>query len=275
MPNTSHDGNLETEHESPSGDPVPGDGPEFPEGPDSTGLDGSPQYHSPDDDPKPAPPPPDEAPRPSTRQLEVEAQRRLNAYLRARQRAMESGDTGPDAPAPPAPSTPMRRPVAVTVYVSEEERYPEIRQALGAMLDENGFEIVDSLPPVRGSIFQTLIARTKDVLTSSGLVTRARKVERGVELHLLHKQQAEIDAMQGDAVAKLLTALASTQNALIQIGSVLVVKVVGVPVVRNLTQQELIHLERNPTLLRQPEEILEALQRVVAPPTAALVEQES
>lgn len=99
-------------------------------------------------------------------------------------------------------------------------------------------------------------------MTSTEMAERMEKVERGIELHLLHKKQAEIDSLQGEAVAKLLTALESTPTALIQIGSVLLIKIDGVPAVRNLTQQELIYLEQNPALLRNPAGIFEALQEV-------------
>ena len=109
---------------------------------------------------------------------------------------------------------------------------------------------------------------------SRELGERLQKVERGIELHLVHKQQAEIDSMQGDAVAKLLTALEHTPDALVQIGSVLLIKVDGVPAVRNLTQVELRYLERNPRPLRSPATILEALQ-AVDHPIGQLVDQDT
>jgi hypothetical protein len=69
----------------------------------------------------------------------------------------------------------------------------------------------------------------------------------------------------------LLTALADTPNAAIQIGSVLLVKIDGVPRVRNLTQAELAYLQRNPDLFRDPAAVLPILQGAVE--TARAVER--
>jgi hypothetical protein len=106
-------------------------------------------------------------------------------------------------------------------------------------------------------------------VAGSELQDRLRKLERGIELHALHKAQAEVDEKQGSTVAQLLTALEHTPTALIQIGSLLIVKVDGVPAVRNLTQLELRHLEQNPQLLGDPGAVLEALQRQSSPGTLA------
>jgi hypothetical protein len=57
-------------------------------------------------------------------------------------------------------------------------------------------------------------------------------------------------------------ALENTHNALIQIGSVLLIKVDGVPVVRNLSQRELAYMEQNPALFRDPAATLQELQRI-------------
>lgn len=62
-------------------------------------------------------------------------------------------------------------------------------------------------------------------------------------------------------MARLLDALKDSPNALIQIGSVLLIKVDGVPLVRNLTQVELAFMERNPRLHADPAQCLKALQQ--------------
>jgi hypothetical protein len=60
----------------------------------------------------------------------------------------------------------------------------------------------------------------------------------------------------------LLMALENTHNALIQIGSVLLIKVDGIPVVRNLSQRELAYMEQNPALFRDPAATLQELQKI-------------
>ena len=79
---------------------------------------------------------------------------------------------------------------------------------------------------------------------------------------VLHKPQAEIDGQVGCAVAQLITALTSERNAIIQAGSILLIKVNGNITVRNLTQVEMAYLERNPTLLTAPAAMLDQLQQL-------------
>jgi hypothetical protein len=81
-------------------------------------------------------------------------------------------------------------------------------------------------------------------------------------MQALLRGQAQIDAAQGAAVAQLITSLENTPDAIIQIGSVLLVKADGVLAVRNLTQIELAHLERHPDLFRSPAAILDELKLV-------------
>lgn len=161
------------------------------------------------------------------------------------------------------PERPIARSIPVTIYLSDRAPHNEVQQAVTKLLSAFEFEVVDVLEPIEGSWYQALVARLRQALTSDELADRLQKVERGVELHLLHKKQAEIDSLQAEAVARLLTALEGTPSALIQIGSVLLVKVEGVPAVRNLTQQELRYLERNPSLLRNPAEVFDALDAAI------------
>jgi hypothetical protein len=85
-------------------------------------------------------------------------------------------------------------------------------------------------------------------------------LRRGIELQALDKEQAKVDNLQADAVAKLLSSLSGTETALIQIGSVLLLKIDGRTVVRNLTQEEMILLRRRSSELDSPALILQALE---------------
>jgi hypothetical protein len=148
----------------------------------------------------------------------------------------------------------------MTVYLSEGNQHVAVEAALDGVAAAFDLEIVRRLPPVIGSWFRRFKARTGRPETARTLQTRLAKVERALELQVLDRPQAEIDSAQADAVAKLLLALSSTPSALVQIGSVLLIKVDGVPVVRNLTHSELAHLARNPMLLKDPAAVLRGLQ---------------
>ncbi|MEV4319405.1 hypothetical protein [Actinocrispum sp. NPDC049592] len=154
----------------------------------------------------------------------------------------------------------MRRTVT---YLADGANHEEVQSALEELLDAFDLEVETRGPEIRGSFFQWLKLRLKRVFTAEELTERLQRVERGFELHLLHKQQAEIDSLQSDAVAKLVTALRDERSALIQIGSVLLIKVDGALTVRNLTQLEMHHLERNASLLEQPDKILGSLESAV------------
>lgn len=86
-------------------------------------------------------------------------------------------------------------------------------------------------------------------------------LQRAIEQQILEKPQAQIDMAQSQAIAGLLAALDKTPNAIVQVGSMLIIKVRDTVVVRNLTQLEIAHWERNPELFHNPERALQELQR--------------
>jgi hypothetical protein len=64
-------------------------------------------------------------------------------------------------------------------------------------------------------------------------------------------------------------ALKNEENAAIQIGSLLLVKVRNNYVVRTLSPLQLAHLEKNPELFQDPSDVLRQLQQAIAPATSA------
>lgn len=88
-----------------------------------------------------------------------------------------------------------------------------------------------------------------------------RDADLAVQLRAPAEVQAKFDEAQGGTVAKLLTALTDTSTALIQIGSLLVIKIDGVPVVRNLTRAEVAHLKLHPYLLHDLAGCLDSLRQ--------------
>ena len=87
-------------------------------------------------------------------------------------------------------------------------------------------------------------------------------MQRAIEQQARGLPMSKIDVTQSQAVADLVIALDKTPNAVVQCGSVLIVKVQGTIVVRNLTQLGGARTwERNPSLFRNPEQALQLLQR--------------
>jgi hypothetical protein len=165
-----------------------------------------------------------------------------------------------------SPSTAITRLLPVTVYVDNHDynTFVEVQAAIGQIITEAGFEVAFESDPVRGSWFGRLFARSKFPITLEATEAELRKIEQSLEGQISTPASAEFDASHSDGVAKLIQSLAGTPDAIIQIGSVLLVKVDGVPTVRNLTQPELAYLDRNKRLYKMPKEILDELARITS-----------
>ncbi|MEV5537100.1 anti-sigma factor antagonist [Saccharopolyspora shandongensis] len=156
------------------------------------------------------------------------------------------------------------------IYLSEEQGHRDVQAAAERVLEAFGLEFGHAFTPEIGSWFGEFLIRLKN---SGALPTKEEqflKLSRALELRVLDRQQAEVDAAQGAAVAGLIQSLKDTPRAVVQIGSVLLVKVDEVIVVRNLTQVELAHWERNPALFRDPAAALLELQQATSDDAAAL-----
>jgi len=121
----------------------------------------------------------------------------------------------------------------------------------------SGVEDVTEEQLVIGSWYRSLTGLLKRAANSDA----AAEARRAVELQVLDRFQAGIDGVTGDAVAKLITALDKTDGAVIQVGSVLLVKVNDTIVVRQLNSREMIHWQHNPGLFKDPATALAELQR--------------
>ena len=92
---------------------------------------------------------------------------------------------------------------------------------------------------------------------------RLKKLERAAELKAIDRPQDDVDDKQATAMAKLIRAVEKVPNVALQVGTLLVVKITadGVPCIqgKTLSQQEMLHLENNQFLLKNPDEVLKKL----------------
>jgi anti-anti-sigma factor len=155
------------------------------------------------------------------------------------------------------------------IYTSETDAGSMVEKCLPSVIDAFGMEVVYEFSIRRNSWFREFVLRMKD---STSLPTRDEQLSllrRTLELQVLDRPQAQIDLAQSQALANLLISLEKTPNAIVQIGSVLLIKVRDTMIVRNLTQLEIAHWERNPGLFRDPAAALRELQRASDPCSAA------
>jgi hypothetical protein len=162
-----------------------------------------------------------------------------------------------------SPSVAVTRLLPVTAYIDNHnyKTFVEVQAALRQIIAEAGFDIAFESDPVRGSWFGRFFVRSKFPVTSEETEAELRRIEQSLEGQINTPAPPEFDTSQSDGVAKLIYSLNGTPDAIIQIGSVLLVKVDGVPTVRNLTQAELAFLDRNKRLYKMPKEILDELAR--------------
>ena len=149
----------------------------------------------------------------------------------------------------------------ISVYLGNEEGAADVEVALAALLASIGCELSADGPAVIGSWFRRFVGRTEKIAESDDLAYALTRIERALELRTLDKPQSDVDWAQANSVATLIGALQAQPNALIQIGSLFLIKVDGTIAVRNLSQRELAFLERNSGMLTSPQKFLSALDR--------------
>ena len=126
---------------------------------------------------------------------------------------------------PARPEKPSIRQFPVRVYLSNplSTEVLATEEALNRMCDalDCSFEPLDG--PEIGSWFRRFFARTKELLTHEELLNRARLAEQALKIRTLEGPQAQADGPRLTGAAELLAAI-GTNNAVVQIGSVLLVK---------------------------------------------------
>jgi len=169
---------------------------------------------------------------------------------------------------PPDPSQKARWDLPIRIYLSRgtESEGAEVARSVASVISAFGFEIAREDASEHGSWFKRLIGVSKDAITREELQERLRKLERGLELRYLEQPQASADQPRMEGAAELLDKIGDN-DAVIQIGSILLVKRhspngSGQIVIRTLTQNELIYLDKHGECLRDPIGILNALERL-------------
>ena len=157
--------------------------------------------------------------------------------------------------------------VDIRVYLADGGNHAAVESALDDFIGALHIEVLSKEDPELGSWFR----RMKGKVTSEtpSIETVVEMAVRVAQMKTMLWPQAGIDAAQGDTLAKLISSLGSESNAVVQIGSILIVKINGNLMCRNLTQAELAYLERSPILIKNPDSILRQLQDASAMVKAA------
>ena len=143
--------------------------------------------------------------------------------------------------------------IVITIYLSDESSHEQVIAAIEEWLTNSGLQIEDQGSPVIGSWFNRLKARmiARDVAVTAAHAAEAR---------LVLAQDAVNTATLGQIVAPIIGSLQYTQEAVIRIGALLIVKFDGTVVVHQLTADQQFKLDHQPQLARLPKEILSTLE---------------
>lgn len=160
-------------------------------------------------------------------------------------------------------------PVEIYLDTKESEIIFGVYDSVLTFLESIGFSKSIELPAINKSWYKRMLAKSKASLTSDEVVSRLKEIEYGVEVNAVLIKQSEIDKNQSEALVNILNSLEKTNNGVIRIGSLLVVKItdpsngnVNVQV-RTLSISEMYILNKDPSLLSKPQQILEALSNAI------------
>lgn len=142
--------------------------------------------------------------------------------------------------------------VLISIYLDNAAHAEVIEAAVRAAAEQLGLDVVADSPPVFGSWFKRMLARGRAEFTEERVRAAIESAVRAVELEQVEKRQAQVNATNIGAVAGLIDKLNSTPAAVVQIGSLILIKTTETLVVRELTQAEQATLRENPVLLTNP-----------------------
>ncbi len=193
----------------------------------------------------------------------VELQARTNALSDIAWPAAWAKDLGADD------VIPIPRVLPARVYIGEPAdhaalaEFTALRDAIAEAFSTLQWEFATDYPVERGSVFKRWFVKTEYPTTPGAVNDRLQKVERAMELQGLAGPQANVDYVEAQAAATVIGALPRDVPAAAQIGSLLVINLPGQAFMsRTLTTNELIQLERNQDVLKDPATILDRLKEL-------------
>lgn len=160
---------------------------------------------------------------------------------------------------------PVSRIIPVNLYLASGECSEEIISALSEFLDSFGLEEAGESPAIISSFFKRLWFRTTNKETLDELKSKLKKMEEALEAQQIDKPKSEIDLNHATAAEKLLTALENdSKSTALHVGNLLVLVLVDENGdkhnrVVTLTKEQIEMIQRDQSLIRKPELLLQHL----------------
>ncbi|MGH9932521.1 MAG: hypothetical protein ACREA9_25235, partial [Pyrinomonadaceae bacterium] len=143
--------------------------------------------------------------------------------------------------------------VPVSIYISGSQKDGEkLQEAVLRAGDLYGFEIAHKLGAEVGSWFSRIRLRSKNFLNSSETQKRLKNLESALELEVLDKRRAEVDRAKAEAIGSIIGQIAGQSNAVVRIGSLVIVKMDDNIWAETIDEASARQLEENSTILKSP-----------------------
>ncbi len=146
----------------------------------------------------------------------------------------------------------------INIYLSDSgiDNDEKISNIINLFCAHFNIEIEKEYPARSGSFFKQLIAKTTGAVTEEDLQKIVKKAAQSLELELLGKKQAAINRDDAQAIKDLAEACKDSTNSVMQIGSVILIKMGPNLIAKSLNQDQLSLLDENPGLLFDPEKLI-------------------
>ncbi|MGH4010558.1 MAG: CHAT domain-containing protein [Pseudonocardiaceae bacterium] len=149
----------------------------------------------------------------------------------------------------------------ITIYLSDELAHEQVEAAIEDLLAIAGGHIERRDDPVLGSWFRRVWGRICRAAHSPWAHEATIVATHAAESRLVHAQDATVTATLMQNLGPVIAALQPTEEAVIRLGALLLVKIADKPlVVLQLTSAQQLALDHQPQLAKSPHDILSALE---------------
>lgn len=97
--------------------------------------------------------------------------------------------------------------------------------------------------------------RTKESLSSIEAQAKIEKLESALELEVVGKRRADVDKTAAETISGLIDAIKDTEEAVLRVGSIIVVKNNGRVWAEKIDELTARQLELDPMILQRPEQV--------------------
>lgn len=143
----------------------------------------------------------------------------------------------------------------ITIYLSDEGAHEQVQAAVEDLLGVVGLDITGRDEPILGSWFRRMWAGVTRAVRSPAAREAGLVATHVVDTRLHLAQDAAISAALMQNLGPVIASLESTPEAVIRLGSVVIVKVDGVVMVDQLTAAQQAVLDHRPKLVMSPHEL--------------------